>query len=78
MRLEAAAWGLVGSGATMIARIATRKMMHTEGGAPRLPRPVRRADVVTFLALAGATGVILALADILQEQKKRTAQAAAA
>ena len=78
MRLEAAAWGVVGSGTTMLARWMTRKMMHREEGTPRLPRAMRRGDGVgTFLALAGATGVILALADVMREQRGRTAQAVA-
>ena len=78
MRMEAAAWGVVGSGTTLLARWVTRRMMHKEQGTPRLPRAMRRTnDVGTFLALAGATGVILALADVLQEQRKRSAQAAA-
>lgn len=78
MRFEAAMWGLVGSGTTMAVRRAARKMMHADNGRPRLPQAARRHDLATFLAVAGVTGVILALADVLQEQRKRTAHVAAA
>ncbi len=78
MRVETALWGVAGSATTMLARAVTRRMMHDDAGTPRLPRTARRgASFGTFLALAGATGVIFALADVLREQRKRTAEVAA-
>lgn len=78
MNLESAAWGLVGSATTMLARSATRKAMHRDDGAPRLPRAARfNHDALTFLALAAATGVVFAIADVLQEQRQHTARAEA-
>lgn len=76
MTLQTAAWGLIGSATTMMTRRATRKAMHRDDGAPRLPRAARHnTGFVMFLALAAAAGVVFAIADILQEQRKRNAQA---
>ncbi len=75
MNLQAAALGLVGSATTLLARRVTRKMMHTENGAPRLPRAARhRAGFGMFMALAAASGVMFAIADVLMEQRRRTAE----
>jgi hypothetical protein len=65
-------WGMAGAAASMLARTATRRAMHVRTGAPRLPRAVRRRNSFgTMILLAVATGVILALGDVLQEQRKR-------
>ena len=65
-------WGMAGSAATMLTRTATRRAMHARNGAPRLPRAARRRDsFAIMLALAAAAGAILALGDVLQEQRKR-------
>lgn len=67
-------WGLLGSATTMMVRNATRKAMHTEYGEPRLPRAAQRnTGAGTILMLAAAAGAVLALADVLQEQRKRQA-----
>ena len=63
--------GLIGAAATMIARRTTRRVLHDESGAPRLPGAARRADSLTTLILiAVASGAILALGDVLQEQRR--------
>lgn len=64
----------VASGLTSkIVRRATRKVMHGRGGMPRLPVTVRRrSGVGSALALAAGTGALLAMADLLREQEKRT------
>jgi hypothetical protein len=68
--------GLVGAATTMLARQATRRAMHKPGGVPRLPRSTRKNTTIgMMLLLAGATGVLLALGDVLQEQRKHVAQA---
>lgn len=78
MKVQTAALGVVGSAATMLARRATRKAMHTEDGAPRLPRAARNnTGFAMFLALAAAAGIMLAVADVLQEQRQRAARAEA-
>jgi len=71
---HAAGWGLAGSAATMLARTATRKAMHKQGGTPRLPRAARQNNGFgMMLLLAVATGALLALADVMQEQRKAPA-----
>lgn len=73
MSLQTAAWGLAGTATTMISRRATRKAMHDRAGAPRLPRAARVNDsFMMILLLAAAAGAVLALADVLQEQRKQS------
>jgi hypothetical protein len=65
------ALGIVGAAVTMFARTATRRAMHDERGAPKLPRAARRTASATMLPIvAAATGALLALAEVLQEQRK--------
>jgi hypothetical protein len=48
--------------------------MHKRNGVPRLPEAARRRnDIGTMLLLATATGVALALGDVLREQRQRVA-----
>ena len=76
MNVQAAAWGLLGTATTMLTRRATRKAMYRRDGAPRLPRAARMNNgFEMFLVLAAATGVMFALADVLQEQRKTVARA---
>jgi hypothetical protein len=76
MGLQTAAWGLAGTATTMLTRRATRKAMHTRAGTPRLPRAARDNDgFVMILLLAAAAGAVLALADVLQEQRKQSSSA---
>lgn len=78
MTLQSAAMGIVGSATTMLTRRAARKAMHREDGAPRLPRAARHNNgFVMFLALAAAAGVMFAIADVLQEQRKNAQTAGA-
>ncbi|HEU0301574.1 MAG TPA: hypothetical protein VFR37_19090 [Longimicrobium sp.] len=64
-------WMIVGSAASKMARKYTRRTLHTPGGAPRLPRKARRqSGLGMMLGWAVATGAIMALADVLQEQGK--------
>ena len=70
-------WGMVGAATTMLARTATRRAMHSRAGIPRLPRAARRSNSFgTLLLLAAAAGALLALGDILQEQRKHVADIA--
>ena len=67
--------GLIGAAATMIARRTTRRVLHDERGAPRLPRAARRGDsLTTLIVIALASGALLALGDVLQEQRKHLAE----
>ncbi|HEX2076865.1 MAG TPA: hypothetical protein VHG08_04125 [Longimicrobium sp.] len=69
-------WMIVGSAASKMARNYTRKTLHTRGGAPRLPRKARRqSGLGMMLGWAVATGAIMALADVLQEQGKDSVHA---
>lgn len=73
MGLQTAAWTLAGSATTMLTRRATRSAMRTRQGTPRLPRAARENDGwITVLLLAAAAGAMLALADVLQEQRKHS------
>lgn len=65
-------WGMIGAATTVVARALTRKMMHTQSGARRLPRRARKStSFSTMVLLAAATGALLALGDVLQEQRKQ-------
>jgi hypothetical protein len=65
---------MVGAAVTMLARNATRRALHDENGAPRLPRAARRSNgVTTLLIMAAASGALLALVDVVQEQRRQLA-----
>jgi hypothetical protein len=65
--------GVLGGATTMLARRATRRAMHHADGAPKLPLSTRRKrGLGAVLLWAAAAGVILALADVLMEQRKYT------
>lgn len=69
-------YGLIGAATTKLARTATRKAMHRRSGAPRLPAAARRSNGLGMLiVLAAAAGAVLALGDVLQEQRKHVARA---
>ena len=69
-------WAVAGTTASKMARNYTRKTLHTDYGAPRLPRKARRqSGLGMMLGWAVATGVIMALADVLKEQGKETVHA---
>lgn len=70
-------FGLVGAATTMLVRRVTRRTMHDEHGNPKLPRTVQRSrSLGLMLVLAGAAGALLALGDVLQEQRAEVAQRA--
>jgi len=67
--------GLIGAAMTMLVRSITRRAMHDRRGTLKLPRAASRANgLTTVLALAAASGALLALGDVLQEQRKHLAQ----
>jgi hypothetical protein len=69
-------WAVAGSAASKMARNYTRRTLHTDYGAPRLPRKARRqSGLGMMLGWAVLTGVIMALADMFKEQGKDTVQA---
>lgn len=72
MRTSHIGWAVAGAAVTKLSRAATRKAMHDPVGTPRLPRRARRSNgfgtMILFAAMAGA---LLALGDMLQEQRKR-------
>ena len=68
------ATGILGGTTTKLARTVTRRVMRRQDGAPRLPRAARRRQGIgTMLAWAAALGVLLALADVLREQRSASA-----
>jgi hypothetical protein len=67
--------GLIGSATTMLVRAATRKAMHAPDGTPRLPSAARHnSGFGAIVVLAAAAGAMLALADVLQEQRSSHAR----
>lgn len=63
--------GILAGTTTKLARTVARRAMHDRGGAPRVPGRVRyRNGIGVMLAWAAAVGVMLALADVLREQRK--------
>ena len=69
--------GILGGTATKLTRSVTRRAMHDQHGAPRLPWSARhRSGLGTMLAWAVAMGVFLAVADVLREQRKFSAPGA--
>jgi len=70
-------WGIVGAGTTMLARTMVRRAMHEQSGAPRLPYAMQgNNSFAMMVALAIATGALLAIGDVLLEQRKRVVQTA--
>jgi hypothetical protein len=69
-------WAVAGGAASKMARKYTRSALHTDYGAPRLPRKARRqSGLGMMLGWAIATGAMMALADVLKEQGKDTVRA---
>jgi hypothetical protein len=61
---------VLGGTTTMVARRVSRRAMHGRGGEPRLPRGARQQRGFGMMLLwAAAAGVILALADVMLEQR---------
>lgn len=70
-------WGTVGAATTMLTRSAMRRAMHARSGVPRLPRATRRTNSFgMMLVLAATAGALLALGDVLQEQRKHVTEIA--
>jgi hypothetical protein len=64
-------FGMVGAATTMLTRKMARRAMHSPRGTPRLPRAARRnRSFAMMVALAAAAGALLAIGDVLQEQRK--------
>jgi hypothetical protein len=77
--IQRAGLAILGAATTMMARRMTTMALHRDDGRPKLPAPVRRADSIRMmLLLAGVAGVMLALGDMLQEQRKQVAERAEA
>jgi hypothetical protein len=70
--LRQVTWGVMGGAATRAARSAASRRLHGPEGEPLLllrPAP-ERSGLGTVLILAAITGVVLAIADALKEQRK--------
>ena len=67
--------GIIGAAMTMLVRSLTRRAMHDQRGSVKLPRAARRTNSLTMvIALAALSGALLALGDVLQEQRKHLAE----
>ena len=72
---HALGWGLIGAATTKLSRSATRRAMRQRSGAPRLPRAARRSRGFGMMLLLAAAGAMLAIGDLLQEQRRHVARA---
>jgi hypothetical protein len=64
------AWGLLGAATTKATRRAAGRALHNDRGQPRLPHAARRGrGLRTALVLAAGTGLVLAVSDLLKEQR---------
>ena len=73
---HALGWGLIGAATTKLSGAATRGARRQRSGAPRLPRAARRSrGFGMMLLLAAAAGAMLAIGDLLQEQRRHVARA---
>jgi hypothetical protein len=69
-------WGLAGIVATRIARGRTRKALHRDNGATRLPHAAkRRGGFGTAVLWAASAGALLGLADTLRDQRREVTDA---
>lgn len=67
-------WGIAGMAASRIARGRTRKALHRDNGAPRLPRSVSRIrGFGTAVLWAAGAGALLGIADTMRDQQKEVA-----
>lgn len=66
--------GILGGTTTMLARSATRKVMQQRGATAMSPYVRRPQGWGTMLLWAAAAGVILALADVLVQQRRNSAR----
>jgi hypothetical protein len=74
--MQGVGWGLVGAGTTMLARRVTRWGLH-DGTRTRLPAVARHPrGVGGLLMLAAIAGAFLAVADVLQDQRREVARRA--
>ena len=62
-------WGLAGMTASKVARSGTRRALHTSYPAANAKVRVR-PKFKSMLMLAAGAGVVLALADVMKEQKQ--------
>ena len=68
--------GLVGAAVTLLARKATRRIMHDGSGRRRLPRAAGRSGrVAMLLIMSVASGALLALGEVLHEHRRHLADA---
>jgi hypothetical protein len=67
---------VAGTAASRMARSYTRRTLYDRSGAPRLPRKVRhKSGLGMMLGWAVATGVCMAVSDLMRDQGKDTVRA---
>jgi len=72
MSFEKLWWGLCGVATTMAARKIASSALRDEDGEPKLSKTTgRNSGLGLMFVLAAASGVLLALGDVLTEHRKR-------
>src|SRR3954469_2608793 len=78
-RVEYVTSGLIAAGTTMAVRQLRRRILHNTSGKRRLPRTLKyRQSLGAAMGWAAVIGVLLALTDVLREQRKMSTPGAGA
>ena len=73
---EKIVWGALGGALTLLTRKMTNAALHDADGMPALARVTQRnSSVAMILTLAALSGVVLALGDVLKENRQQQAAA---
>ncbi len=71
------AWGVFGAAATMLTRRVANVVMHDAHGKPVLANVTQRnRSFALMMTLAMSAGVVLALSDVLRENRQQVTQPA--
>ena len=72
--VEKIVWGTLGGALTVLTRKMTNAALHDADGTPALARVTQRnGSVAMMLTLAVLSGVVLALGDVLKENRQHAA-----
>jgi hypothetical protein len=76
MNIEEFGWSAIGFVTTLVARKLTTLALHRPDGEPAMADTARRnRSAALMIAVAAASGVVLALGDVLREHRKQLVDA---